>query len=658
MNRYFPNVFRPIKIGHLEIKNRVEMSPVIPSLATGDGFVTRELIEYNRSLARGGAGIITIGDTAIDFEYGQDHLFQLNLGSDKVIAGLNVLVETIHRYGAKASIELTHPGRLRAPVFSRGQPPLAPSAQPTAEKGFIADITGRFWSDKVIRMTQGHINMVIAQYADACFRCWQAGFEMVMIHGAHGQLPAQFVSPYTNKRTDRYGGSPQNRARFVLELLDAIRQKVGDKLAIEYRISGEELIDGGMQVEDTIAFVRLIQDKIDLLHVSMGLLVGVNSINRTIQPTYIPHGVNVPFAAKIKEAVNIPVVAVGSIDMEMADRIIGEGKCDMVAMARANIADTDYVTKNQYGRLDDVRPCVRCNNCCTAPQGLPIRCAVNPTVGREVEYAYIRPADIKKKVVVVGGGPAGMEVAITAASRGHRVTLFEKNETLGGALIYAAALPFKADMKKYLDWLVRRTKNTPGVDIRLATEGNPETIEAQKPDVLIIAVGAEPIIPGDIPGIESNNVVWGGYVDTGEKQTGQNVVVAGAGLIGCETGLYLAQQGKRVTVIDVLSLQEIAAEAFNKIGLMQLMHDCGVQFKTEVSLKLISKNGVTVTDKKDNRYAIPADTVVIALGCKSRKQTIEALAELAPVVHVIGDCANPRNLRYAIHDGFNIAVEL
>jgi 2,4-dienoyl-CoA reductase-like NADH-dependent reductase (Old Yellow Enzyme family)/NADPH-dependent 2,4-dienoyl-CoA reductase/sulfur reductase-like enzyme len=656
----YQNVFSPFRFGNVEVKNRIEIAPAIPCLATHDGFVTRELIEYYKSLARGGAGIVTIGDSAIDFEYAKDHEYQLNFGDDKTIAGLSTLVEAIHRFGAKASVELNHGGRFAEPRTLGGKSPIAPSSLPSETAMMWAEMHGRKLDYTVTEMTQEHIDMVVEHYAEACHRCMLAGFEMVMLHGAHGHMLGQFSSPYTNKRTDRYSGSLKNRARFAIEVLNAVRKKVGDKLAIEYRISADELVPEGMHEEETIEFVRMIQDKIDLLHVSLGLLPNPMTIPRMIQPTYFPHGLNVPYAERFKKALNIPIVAVGSIDMEMADKIIGEGKCDIVAMVRPIIADTEYVNKNYHGEFDEIRPCLRCNTCIQrVAEFYPIRCAVNPVIGREVEYTYIRPADKKKKVVIVGGGPAGMEAAIVAASRGHQVTLYDKADRLGGTLTLAAAPPFKADMKKYLDWLIKKTQRSPGVEINLSTEATADIIKAKKPDVLIVAIGAEPIIP-DIPGVKNANVVWAGDVVSGKALTGQTVVVTGAGLTGCETALYLAQQGKKVTVVDMLGQLEIAQDApfLNKLGLMGLLHENGVQFMTEVKTEEITKGGVIVIDKRWNRLEIPADTVVLSLGFKTNKTAAKAFQGLVPDVYAIGDCANPSNLRNAIHDAFNVAVEI
>jgi 2,4-dienoyl-CoA reductase-like NADH-dependent reductase (Old Yellow Enzyme family)/NADPH-dependent 2,4-dienoyl-CoA reductase/sulfur reductase-like enzyme len=655
----FKNVFSPFTFGNVTVKNRIEFSPAIPCLASPDGFVTRELIEFFQSLARGGAGIVTIGDTAIDFKYGKDHDAQLNMGDDRVIPGLSTLVEAVQRYGAKISMELNHGGRFAAPGLLEGRNPIGPSPIPSAAEEMFAGLEGRR-KVQITEMNQDMIDIAVDQYAMAAYRCMMAGFEMVMIHNAHGHLLSQFLSPYSNKRTDSYGGGLENRAKFAVEVYNAIRKKVGNKLAIEMRVSATEHVKGGMELNDTIEFIKMVEDKIDLVHVSVGLLTDPMTIPHMIQPTYLPHGYNVHFAEAIKKAIRKPVVAVGSIDMEMADRIIAEEKCDIVAMARNLIADTDYVNKYRRGEEDKIRPCVRCNTCThTVAHFYPIRCAVNPVIGREVEYKNILDAKIKKKVVIAGGGPAGMEAAQMAVSRGHDVTLLEKEKELGGALILAAAPPFKADMRRYLDWMIKTTLNTPGIKIKFSTEATAETIKAEKPDVLIISAGAVPI-DIKIPGVDGSNVVSAGDVDLGKVTVGNNVVVAGGGLTGCETALHLAQQGKKVTVIDMVGQMELAADApiLNKLGLMGLMMRHGVVLRTEVKLEEISKTEVTVIDKQWNRHMIPADTVVLSLGYRAKIETVTELQGLAKDVYVIGDCMKARNLRYAIQDAFNVAVEI
>ena len=434
---------------------------------------------------------------------------------------------------------------------------------------------------------------------------------------------------------------------------------MGNKLALEYRISATEHVPEGMSEEETIEFIKMIEDKIDLIHISAGLLSDPVTIPHMMQPTYFPHGHNVHYAERVKKAVRIPVVAVGSIDLEMADKIISEGKADIVAMARPIIADPEIIHKTYRGELDDIRPCVRCNTCThRISRFLPVRCAVNPVIGRELDYGYIRAAGKKKKVVILGGGPAGMEAALLTSSRGHQVTLYEKDEKLGGILRLAAAPPFKTDMRRYLDWMIKKTRQAP-LEVKLGTEVTDDFIKAEKPDVLIVAVGAEPITP-DIPGVSKPNVVWAGDVAGGKVKVGEEVVVAGAGMTGCETALHLAQQDRKVTIIDMVGPLEIAQDVplINRRGLIQLLHQSSVEIKTEVKLEEITDNGVLIIDKQWNRVEIYADTVVLSLGLKARTEAVNTFQGLAREIYVIGDCSNPRNLMGAIHDAFNAAVEI
>lgn len=655
----YKNVFSPFRFGKLTIKNRIQTPPMLSCLASPEGYITREMIAFYQAFARGGAGIVNIGDSSVDFEYGHAHFGQLNLGDDRVIGGLSTMAEQIQKYGARISAELDHSGRLASSKVI-GKDPIGPSPIPSKAEEMAAMMEGRP-AGRVKEMDQDMIDRVVDHFASAAERCLKAGFEMVTIHGGHGQLLSQFVSPYSNKRTDHYGGSLAKRARFVLEVLAAIRRRVGDRLALEYRVSADEFEPEGMHEEETIEFLKIIEGYIDLVNVSLGGMMGdPRYIKYMAQPTYLPHAFNALRAENIKKALNIPVTCVGSvIDLEMADRIIAEGKADIVAMGRAHIADPEIVNKTLRGETDDVRPCLRCNVCGERPADFyPVRCAVNPLIGRELEYRYIPPPTRKKKIVIVGGGPAGMQAAISASSRGHDVVLFEKEKELGGALRMAASPSFKGDMKRFLDWMVRKTSNS-SAQIRLATEAALDSIVEEAPDILILAVGAEPIIP-DIPGIKGPNVCWAGDVDTGKAETGNTVIVAGAGLTGCETALHLAMQSKNVTVVDMIPETEIAGDTgfAGRIALIDLLRENAVEFKTEVKLEEISEKGAIIIDKNWNRFEIEADTVVLSMGVQPLDKTVDRLKDAAREVHVIGDCAKSRNIMAAIHDGFNVTAEI
>jgi 2,4-dienoyl-CoA reductase-like NADH-dependent reductase (Old Yellow Enzyme family)/thioredoxin reductase len=647
MSKQYPHIFKPLKVGPVTLKNRLQFSPMVSCLSSVSGEATNDYVEFIGMQARTGVGLVTIGATPVDEETGADFYGELNITRDSSVAGLKRIADEAHRYGAKISIEMCHAGRGAAPYLLQKPYAIAPTAIPTDH------------GTKYIKeMDQADIEHVIFQYADCAARLKRAGFDMVMIHAAHGNLLAQFLSPVTNHRTDSYGGSFENRCRFPMEVIKAMREAVGPDFAMEMRISGDEVIDGGMRIEETIEFIKIAEPYIDLVHVSKGLIVDDNFSYYVLPPYYHPYAHNVYLAERVKKEVSIPVTTVGSIKtLAQAEDIIASEKADVVAMARQLMADPDMIKKSMRDEAETTRPCLRCMEGCgrNVCAGTPVRCSINPTVGREVKYSQILPATEKKKVMVVGGGVSGMMAVQILVQRGHDVTLYEKSASLGGQLAEICNLPFKTDMREYKDWDIRTTLNC-GAKIMLNTAVTKELVEKEDPDALFIAAGASPIVP-KIPGIELAKSVLD--VDNKRVEVGENVVVCGGGLSGLECALALAMEGKNVTVVDIIDEGEFGNKqfAFNRNMLLHLLKENKVRFVGNSKVEEISAEGVHVIDKKWNRSVISADSVVSAFGMKTNFGVVEELSGIIAETYIIGDCGKVAGIHEANTSAFDYAVE-
>ena len=627
-------LFQPIDIGPVTVKNRVEVAPACPFLASHDRSFSIELREYVRSLARSGAGIVNTGLTGCspprqDMPLG----FRSMNASFLYGADLYEFAEVCHRYGAKASLELIHGEYMGAP------PEVTANVPVDVLKGIIRD------------------------FATAAELAVRKGFDIICIHGGHGNVPSRFFSALHNKREDEYGGSFENRCRFGIELLEAVRAAIGDKAAISYRISAEEMLPGWTTLEETIAYCQAIQDKIDLLSVSRGLLESYELLPYLNAPPYFPRAINLPFARQIKRAIHTPVTVVNAMDLKLGDEAIGRGDIDMVSMVRTIYADTDCVSKARKGRSDEIRPCVRCNHCIgrTHSLGLPVRCAVNPLLGKETHYPPIRHADRRLKTVVIGGGPAGMEAARTLSKLGHAVILFEKNDRLGGDLLYAGAAEFKSDMRAYLDWSVRMIERDDNIDVRLDTTATPASVGAENPDALFVAIGAKPVLPVFTAG-GTSKVAWVGDVELGNAEAGNEVLIAGAGFTGLEAGLSLARKGRKVRIIDMIPEGEIGKDGveISLIGLREELQKAGVDIECNLRLLDVDGTGAVVRSTLDGtERTITVDTVVLSLGVKADESEVFAFEDVCEDVFYIGDCASVGGTLYnAVHTAFDAAMSL
>ncbi|MFC1990200.1 FAD-dependent oxidoreductase, partial [Chloroflexota bacterium] len=476
-----------------------------------------------------------------------------------------------------------------------------------------------------------------------------AGIDAIHLRAHDGYLFDQFQTALWNRRTDKYGGDLRGRLRFAMEVIEAIRNGAGADFPIIYRFS----LAGGREIEEGLEIARQMEAAgVAALEIDAGCHEAWNWGHPT---TYKQPGCMVDLAAMAKKVVKIPVIAVGKLGYpDLAERVLQEGKADFISLGRALLADPEWPNKVKEGRFEDIRPCLAESEGCSGRlrQGKYVSCAVNPATGMEREMA-ITPAERKKSVLVIGGGPAGMEAAIVAKSRGHKVVLWEKSSELGGNLIPASIPDFKQDYRRLIDYLSTQIKKL-GVTVELGKEATEKLVQQMKPDVVFLATGSKPLIP-DIPGVEMKKVVTAPDLLLDKKEAGECVVVVGGGLVGCETAVFLAQKGKKVTVVEILDSVAIDTFMRDREDLLKLLSDAKVNILTNTMVLEITAKGITVADECGDRSTLKADTVVLAVGFKSSDHLLTTLREKVPEVYAIGDCVEPRKVINAIWEGYRIA---
>jgi len=701
----FPHLLGPGRIGQLEIRNRIVMAPMGSNLAQEDGRVGERLTRYYEERARGGVGLVIVGVGAVAFPAGACIPNQVAISDDVFLPGLKALTDRLHAHGAKVAIQLQHAGKVATQDIAAGRPLWTPSMlsyEPgdlfndlTLEE--VQDITAYFTRPSAglsfHEMSVGDIEALVAMFAAAADRARRGGFDGVEIHGAHGYLIAAFLSPATNKRTDRYGGSVENRARLLVETLQAVRQRVGKDFPVWCRLDAQEFrIAGGITVEDARRTAELAAAAgADAIHVS-AYASATSGVAFTDAPlVHAPCGY-VALAEGIKQRVEVPVIAVGRIEPAEADALIAAGKADFVAMARKLLADPELPRKLAAGRPEDVRPCIYCYTCVgNIYLNRSVSCAVNPATGREADFGIARAAT-PKRVLVAGGGPAGMEAARVAALRGHAVTLCERSERLGGTA-YFSSLVYEAN-GRLVEYLEAQVRALP-IDVRLGKSVTPAVVRQLRPEVILVAVGARREAP-PIPGVDRPNVLGGDDLrslltghDRGvamEKLSraqravltmgsllgvsgsmarvrelsrhwmpvGTRVAIIGGGLVGVELAEFLSERGREVGVLEETRTFAVEMALPRRWRALHELREHGVALLSEVRVEAITDDGV-VYSADGERRTLPADSVIVATGVRENHGLADSLQGLGAEVHLIGDCRAVGYLEGALLDAARVA---
>lgn len=654
MNPYYPHLFQPITIRNITFRNRIFSTP---NCCFGENSGN---VAFFENKAKGGAAVVTLSESAVSPKYDvQDPGFGMSLArrGDSNKARLGDITLAIKAFGAVPSIELNHHGMYARPDKNGGINPIGPV-------GFIRERDGV----EVLPMDETMIEEAIEDFAVSAAFAKRCGFEMVMVHLGHGWLPAQFLSPRTNTRTDRWGGSLENRARFSVEICKRIKERCGDNFIIEARISGDELIADGMHVKDACEFAEIIQDYVDIINVSCGIHDDRSTVGQMFPMSgFVEAGCHVEMAAEIKKHVHIPVSLISGINTpELAEKILAEGKVDIIGMGRALICDPEFPNKARHGHPEDIVHCMRCNYCIAdlAFDPLPwgqnkqFGCAANPKIARDLMIARMAEPKASRNVVVVGGGPAGLNAAITAAERGHKVTLLEKSDALGGNLKIMECEPKKHDMVLYRDYLVRQLEKN-GVEVRLNTPATKELIQSMKADAVICAVGSNIMIP-PLKGIDRDKVLT--FMDAFYRpdSLGKDVIIVGGGIVACEAALCLADHDPE-RKIHLIEMRDVLCDPnyVHHYNTMIPVLDKHPQIDYRVSTRCIAATDTSVTVVKDGvEETLNTESVVFATGLTPNKKLVEELRDSALDFYPVGDCVNATIIKNATRAGYFAAMNI
>ena len=646
MQTNFPKLFEPGWIGNVQLKNRVIKAPQHTGLANPDGSVTDRMLRYYKDVASGGVSMVIVEYAWIDNDASRASPCQLGIASMDHIPGLSLLAQTMQANGAKAAIQISHAGRQRFTLARPKAPSTVPWEEIYAAGCPPPDV-----------LTFEEILQIVKSFGQAAKKAQIADFDMVEIHACHGYLISNFLSPRTNKRADWYGGSLENRMRFLLEVIAEIKCQVGSGYPVCVRVSGIDYEPDGTKIEETIELCKRLEALgVAVIHMSGG---NHHQTIHEVSPMGMSLAHNVWAAEAVKKEIKIPVIASGSITHpELAESILADGKGDFIGLGRPLWADPQWPLKALEGRPEDIRPCIRCNDGCLARGdhlAKTISCSVNVAVCREAEF-QITKAEHPKKVAVIGGGPAGMEAARVCALKGHQVTLYEKRE-LGGALLEASIPEFKApDLKPLISYLRTQTKK---LNIRVINEeATAQAVQTGGFDAVIVAAGATPLMLEDVHGITHQKVTSASQVLHGKAKLGQKIAVIGGGIVGTEVGLFLAEQGKEVVFVEMLDTFMNNITFDEKLVYEERFRKLKVSIHTGKRLEIVSDKGITVVDRYGIRTTISADTVVLAAGFKPNRDLIDSLKKVPKLqVFEVGDCVRPRKIFDAIHDG-HLAAKL